>query len=136
MRLQDQCCTLEQGKRLKEMGIIQIGLFGQIEHPIKQSEKVPHIGRGKHDGEWHERYVSLFTCAELGEMCPYGMHTYYSDHTGFWHWQIIEPNPDGGFDVIDGGDEYETEAEARGDCLITSIEKGYSVEDVNKILQS
>ena len=67
MKLQDQVCTLEQSKRLKELGIDQQGLYEWrkmdeyekyfIDHPSSPNEMSSHI-------------ATAFTVAELGVMIP------------------------------------------------------------------
>ena len=132
MKLQDQCCTFEQAKKLKELGVKQYSVFLWQKSFKNYEIKTSISGKPK---LW-TIYPAAFTCAELGEICPYEMMTYYSEHLGCWNWQLIILSDDLLFEVSDSGGEYKTEAEARADCLITSIEKGYiTVEEVNKRLQ-
>ncbi len=70
MKLENQVCTLEQAKKLKELGIVQDSLFYHIEcnpnvFEIEQIDENSYKNYDKGDPVF-----SAFTVAELGEMLP------------------------------------------------------------------
>src|SRR3990167_1449222 len=75
MKLENQVCSLELAKRLKELGVKQESLF-YWSIPVWKSDDLPepHIGivePGCNYGDdeiYH--HASAFTVAELGEMIP------------------------------------------------------------------
>lgn len=112
MRLEDQVCSLELAKKLKELGVKQEGAFYWI-------GKLPFDGLGKRYYELERGFLpndddvcSAFTVAELGEMLPP-------------FWMCKEPN-----DAYVGRCNREphvgafSEAEFRAKMLIHLIEKG------------
>lgn len=111
MKLEDQVCSLELAKRLKELGVEQNGLFSHY----------------LFDNRWHIGYLpthlkecenySAFTVAELGEMLPKGHHTYRADNG--WY---VPP-----FNSIKNWNEAypcNSEADARAKMLIHLLENG------------
>lgn len=96
MNIQDQVCTLEQAKRLKELGVgyypnhhiptaraYQQSLFywcedfyidGNTEKPYWRLE-INGDGRNSfRTPNYYDNYLSAFTVAELGEMLPEWLH--------------------------------------------------------------
>lgn len=85
MKLEQQVCTLEQAKRLKELGVKQDSIFYWIETYINRTRKFKVLPKYNEDGfdlveneslqgiisgtSKNECY-SAFTVAELGEMLP------------------------------------------------------------------
>lgn len=69
MKLEDQVCSLELAKRIKELGVKQESQFYWFKNNI---EGYPLKGRGDLIGYYpeaiKERFTSAFTCSELGEM--------------------------------------------------------------------
>lgn len=142
MELKDQVCTLEQAKRLKELGLDSESLFYHIDN------RIPHIGyegikpranltsvkqTGKVQDGGAIKYYAAYTSSELGEILSkfkyeaYGFKMMFSTfchsedshlaELGKWHCSYRNPikfqNPDGG---------YETEAQARAAMLIYLLE--------------
>ena len=76
MKLENQVCSLDLAKRLKELGVKQESLFrwtqlsGRFPIFVKESKEFP--------AAWDDG-VSAFTVAELGEMLPF---LYYSEKWG------------------------------------------------------
>lgn len=66
MIIEDQVCSLEFAKRLKELGIKQDSLFFWIK------EEKPYIWYNSNNYPIHieKFYYSAFTCSELGEILP------------------------------------------------------------------
>jgi hypothetical protein len=119
MKVENQVCTFDQAKRFDELGLDHDSLFHyarfESEEPFQLTQDV---------GEAIESY-SAYSVAELGEMLPELHESYYSNHLGFWRWQVLEHDAEGDFPfkVSEQGDgEYDTEAEARADMLIDAIE--------------
>lgn len=83
MKLEDQVCTLEQSKKLKELGITQYSLFYHIDNLVKEigyeGIKLRHsinpLNKGMPVDGGVVRYYSAFTVAELGVMLPTGYDT-------------------------------------------------------------
>ena len=65
MKLEEQCCSLESARRLKELGVKQDSFFywykdGFGDYLLGNVNRAPMV---KED-------ISAFTCSELGEMLP------------------------------------------------------------------
>ena len=130
MKLEDQVCSLELAKKLKELGVKQESKWYHNGDDLIYSLILP--------GKFAKNSYASFTVAELGEMLPkaiikneipFTLHTIpdlqFNDknewtHQGFSciYWNIAEH-------------EHlcnrfaKTEANARAECLIYLIEKGY-----------
>ena len=130
MKLEHQVCTLEQSKRLKELGIEQFkGLFRWCcfcPDPTGESYFYePVFGDGLDTGITGEFIADAFTVAELGVMLPQSPtdninYSWYhrncwKGHSVGYAFHGIEPIERGWF---------ETEAEARADLLIHLLESG------------
>ncbi len=77
MKLEDQVCSLELSKRLKELGVKQDSLFYRFGDERQQyifckyyEQYSPNVNLNMADG------YSAFTVAELGEMLPRGICQY------------------------------------------------------------
>lgn len=126
MKLQDQVCTLEQAKRLKELRVSQTSYF-------YYAENVPGI----HETWMHEGFegvfYSAFTVAELGQMLP---SETFTERTGtelsqYANWQWINQG------IGKALGPYNTESEARADHLIHLLEtNAETAEEVNKRLEA
>lgn len=74
MKLEDQVCTLEQSKKLKEFGVRQFSLFYHIDNiilgseGIRQRNYINNINNGTPIDAGVVRYYSAFTGSELGVM--------------------------------------------------------------------
>lgn len=128
MKLEDQVCTPEQGRRLKELGIAQKSLFYWTGH------KWGTMPRGSCDFEYGQQ-VSQFTAAELGIMLPdhYGTIADRETRTK----ERIYPGVRLAGKVIYmlRADHHKMEARSRADLLIRLLnEGGETVENVNKRL--
>lgn len=130
MKLEDQVCTIEQAKKLKELGVAQVSLFFHrkyqyTKHKLRHNGNRPtptqtifnDIGYGS---ELHGDYVmteshSAFTVAELGVMMG-----------EYWEQEITAA-----YDFT-----ADTEAEERAHYLIGAIESGQlKVDFVNNCLE-
>lgn len=71
MKLEDQVCSLELARKLKELGVLQSGAFDYYEntfHPDKPFIVLrPTVNLMEQAANW---ICSAFTVAELGEMLP------------------------------------------------------------------
>jgi len=84
MKLEDQCCSLELAKKLKELGVRQESLFWW--HPEELGWTGPFyndtLSKHPYDG------FSTFTVAELGEMLPLNVmpasHKKMTRGNGYW----------------------------------------------------
>jgi hypothetical protein len=141
MKISKQCCTREQAGILNGMKVRQESAFiwtgGSMEPLFAMIVKPASY------------WVAAFNSAELSQMLPEGCNFYYSNHTGFWHWQIIdmdvndedsEQDQARGFKIVATGGEFDTEAEAKADCLITILESDPhgrpGVDDINSAIEA
>jgi len=122
MKIEDQVCSLELAKRLKELGVKQNSYFKWTywsAAPKDNPYAIPLVVRYDHELTQGERaeVCAAFTVAELGEMLPAFYMPVRDDevHDGDAKWLCVEPEP---FDRY-----YEhTEADARAKMLIYLIE--------------
>ena len=122
MKLEEQVCSLELAKKLKELGVKQESLFywfnnwnGYAEgHPSKKENWIL-LDRYKDTG------YPAFTVAELGETLP---KTYYSGKSekGILKYQC--GSDDESRNKRHGWTRADTEADARAKMLIYLIENG------------
>lgn len=136
MKLHDQCCTEQQGDRLKELGIAQESLFY---HTHSDWGVMP---RGSIDFSGDPS--SAFTVAELSQMLP--------DYYPSWRFKVNEKSEDvkwvatvicgpkpQGIDDIHTAHEFDrfgkTQAEALATLLIALLETNViTADEVNKRL--
>jgi hypothetical protein len=148
MKMEQQVCTLQQAKKLKEIGISQDSSFMWcVIMPDPTGEKYYYEPVYKHQDvdTLHETLAAAFTVAELGVMCrdcisgPTGNRTTYyattdeyADYdldTAFGDGSITGPCPNYA--------ERPIQAQALADLLIWLIEKKLlSIEDVNQRLSA
>ena len=129
MKLENQVCSLELAKRLKELGVKQESLYywslcqGCVKEYGAKGIKVDYeLGDSGHGDKW-----SAFTVAELGEMLPVKffdkeydeeMYTVFSKNDDEWITYYVYSE--------EGGEAYretdKNEANARAKMLIYLIE--------------
>ncbi len=82
MKLEDQVCSLEFSKRLKELGVKQDSLFYFFKDRIyyRGDLAVPD-----------NKIISAFTVAELGEMLPKNMPSLGSNDESGWYMHVFKP---------------------------------------------
>ena len=118
MKLEQQVCSLELAKRLKELGVPQESLFWWMGVRIYPESEMEDFEPPPYWGE--DDYCSAFTVAELGEMLPEFIHSFkYPD--GF----VCESND---MEHFPPGKNHletiaDTEANARATMLIYLLEK-------------
>ena len=112
MKLDDQVCSLELAKRLKELGVKQESAFYWV-----RSKTMPAFDWQMCYGPFHgsAETISAFTVAELGEVLP---HTHTSFKSELGHFVCHDPKS------IYGLAKAATEADARAKMLIYLIEQG------------
>ena len=133
MKLEQQVCTLEQAKKLKELGVEQKVLYQWKVNDVQTVVIDTPMAM------WIERYVppvgnafyAAFTVAELGVMLP----NYYESHKGAmddtWYCGMLEGG-DGEYFAIE-----KTESEARAAMLIYLLGNHLTTpEEVNQRLNS
>lgn len=124
MKLEQQCCSLQQAKRLKELGVKQKSLFYWHERHQR-----PQFGERITDGVMvcndKQNAYSAFTVAELGEMLPFKVSDNYTEIETL---RVSNGFRCATFNVVSGKHlhyyERPTEAEARAAMLIHLIETG------------
>jgi hypothetical protein len=121
MELKNQVCSLEQAKKLKELGVKQESLFYFVEEEVSVADyhtalvwKIEYEGNQAYveDIEWETR-ISAFTASELGEMLR------SSNDDIIYHTSTTKV----ALEIFDG--EYfssEIEADARAEMLIYLLE--------------
>ena len=146
MKLSDQVCTLDQAKRLKELGITAPSLWSRFiaaSHSgyVLTEMKVRHVWivTGNAYNEEDIEFTPVFTVAELGQMLPDDLQPNTGRHWSWYHRRTWKGESVGysthGFDPIEQG-WFDTEAEARAAMLIHLLEtKTITAEEVNKRLQ-
>jgi len=120
MKLQDQCCTREQGQRLIELGVKPNAAFWWM--PKKNHIHGECIRYGYHG----YAIAPAFNVAELGEMLPSipaisPKRDYAWYHRNNWRGHSVGYSHVGGEEHIES-DWYETEAQARAALLIHLLE--------------
>lgn len=83
MKLENQLILIDQAKKLKELGVAQLGVFSWLYSPSNEHYVISHqpvealellAQSNRKSREWQERIekgiFSAFTCAELGIMLP------------------------------------------------------------------
>jgi len=135
MKLQDQVCTLEQAKKLKELGVRQQSAF-KYNQNLYETDKAGELEEGVwtiwyNDFPCLENQYSAFTVAELGVMLPSETLTIRrgSEDSKFPNWEWENEGEEKGWGCFD------TEASARADHLIMLLQKDIiKVEEVNQRL--
>lgn len=140
MKIEQQVCTLDQAKKLKELGVTQesefyfrsenVWHFREVTDWPNQEQLSDLIESGAEKG----LIFSAFTVAELGEMLPPGYDTMKltGDYPSENVWVGYD---DRGADFPDHN-EYKQEAECRAAMLIHLIENNLlKVEDINNRLK-
>lgn len=163
MKLEQQVCTLDQAKRLKELGVIQNSLWHWI-YPEKETvlssmqgiyhrslvvEMLSDANEDGEDNQFPHLNASAFTVSELGVMLPrYYPSWRFLEEGGqneLWIATIIgqpqgfERDKEDVYDIrtVAAFDRYgKTQAEALANLLISLLEtKTIKAEEVNKRLQ-
>ncbi len=125
MNLEQQVCSLDLAKRLKELGVKQEGQFFWQGY-LHSGHTIELVQFGKVDGNYD--YCAAFTVAELGEMLPPEINW----GQGFKSLQILLLSDQprkwdvryylGGSGIAPRGQSAETEADARAKMLIYLLE--------------
>ena len=108
MKLEDQVCSLELSRKLKELGVKQEALFFWVDD--LDDSWVVYIG--KYQGAINKSGIDAFTVSELGKMLPSFVHN-FRNHTKPNQWTC---NYDEAHEVGD------TEADVRAKMLIYLLE--------------
>lgn len=125
MKLEDQVCSLELAKRLKELGVRQESYFYYCLEGFsgQTGEEYWGIHALRRKNVIQEEYISAFTVAELGVMLPHSIND----------WVIcIEKHPYDGWFIKYWDNSYKQlreaqdgkESDARAKMLIYLIENG------------
>lgn len=161
MKLENQVCTLEQAKKLKEMGVSPDSYFcySGPKDTFYQGEGAPPIKLIRTLGLYgfysEYNYYSAYTVAELGVMLPMdgdGIGEYYTlQDTGFLFNNDASGGDNKGFSIVPAYPEsndvdtwpnvcnavFKTEAEARAAMLIYLLENNHTTpEGVNERLKN
>jgi len=121
MKLEDQVCSLELAKKLKELGVDQDSYFYwcrirdlETDHvSIKSESQIENL----ENYYQVDKITSAFTVAEIGEMLPHFFDSWHE--VGTWEYSI-KLDRDGGMTFC-----AKTEADARAKTLIYLLEKGF-----------
>lgn len=150
MKLEDQVCSLELAKKLKDLNVRQESAFYWVEiipgenpntwpgheKPTRRFELMNHFPFGLYENgiyQGEEKYYSAFTVSELGEMLPpdtdsgkghsgkFYCFTCDSEDGDTWHYDRASEM---GKDFEPHCETDENEANARAAMLAHLIEKG------------
>jgi hypothetical protein len=140
MKLEKQVCTKGQSKKMRELGIVQKSVF--YYHP---NFKRPVIGttmtrQGKHSSadvmvcNLKPFSISAFTDSEMGVMIKMiGLYSAVNSVLGGWAIHHINGYKEFEFPQPGNMNNYDTEAEARADIIISLLERGViKVEEINR----
>lgn len=121
MKLQDQVCSLELSKQLKNLGFKQESLFWWFESNDKNDTLLCFDAKLPNEYSYDfEKSCSAYTSAELGEMLPLSVDGFCLQiwrEKGNESWDIAY-NTDSGNLKIMPWEQSNTEADARAKCLI------------------
>jgi hypothetical protein len=133
MKLEHQVCSLEQAKRLKELGIIQDSFACYIgdDNPDPRYHEpyelmVTDVAYSEVGASWYDARIAAFTSAELGEMLPKQVSTYFNKAE--WYCEYIELGTKRYVQVE------ASEARARAKMILRMLEEkedGYSINFFN-----
>lgn len=130
MKLLYQCCTLEQAKRLRELGVIQKSLFywhNYFKVPVFGEAHAPDAGTSVCNDK--QNTASAYTVAELGLLLPDDTRSYRLEKS----WQIYYPG-ENAMDLF-LSEDCDTEAQIRAAHLIWLLEtNAITADEVNKRL--
>lgn len=135
MKIEDQVCTIEQAKKLKELGVVQESYLYHFkglgnDDTWRITSKI-FLPLAREEKEFNNHIYSAFTVAELGVAIGSGYYTYNGQNGLEW----VCYNKHDVF--IINGERFPTEAQARAALLIHLIEKGtLKVDEVNKRLEA
>ncbi len=128
MKLEYQVISLEIAKKLKKLDIIQNSLWYWCQYADKRTKAFLITNEQRYENPGiYESYYSAFTCAELGELLPWGYISCKLYNTAGkceflgWGCQEIEDEKD--------SKPYSTEANARGSMLIYLLENNLINKD-------
>lgn len=124
MKIEDQVCTLDQAKRLNDLGVVQ---GASAFYHNTNSGEIEHNSHHKTGTFYHAKYCfSAFTVAELGVMLKgRTMPIWWDLWEGFCYKEGSQPRG------------YGTEAQARAAMLLYLLEnKCITAEEVNKRLEA
>lgn len=136
MKIEDQVCSLEQAKKLKELGIEQNTEFTWVcVMPDPVGEQWYYVPAARHDTrkeiENAENLAAAFTVAELGVMLPLYYSSYVSDNRKSWY--CLKDGTQEDYSKYEFT-ESKTEAQARALMLIHLLENEIEAEEVNSRL--
>lgn len=142
MKIENQVCTIEQAKTLKELGISQDSYFHWQHYPktTYREESLGIVNPLSKEGitDAGESW-SAFSSAELGEMLivdddTHFTETRYNEHGGEWETithKRTEDEQNEGFAMIDGSIG-STEAESKAEALLYLLEKRILTPEIVK----
>ena len=139
MKIDDQVCSLEISRRLKELGVKQDSVFWwTLDH--KADWEAVHMHSASELSISNGHVLSAFNVAELGEMLPWSIdETDLGRKVGGRRWNLLIRHPRNSADgwavayYINSSehslhDEWgDKEADARGKMLIWLIENGFEI---------
>lgn len=158
MKIENQVCSLEQAKRLKELGITQESYFSwcgdetqrlwdngkdglAVSDWVYVSETIPLNNQEADHREMvpsAKPFAAAYTVAELGAMIQQ-IGVYTSVNTVLMGWAVHHVNGYKDYELRQPGNlnTYKTEAEARATILIELLEdRKISAEEVNERLKA
>jgi hypothetical protein len=131
MKIEDQVCTVEQAKKLKELGVDNDSYFSYIGDDTPETYWQIYSdqeGRTEVGSGWYQQRLPAFTVSELGLMLPPETCTWF-DGT---HWHCSTVGHDNPIHCVGL-----TEVKARAEELISCLtHRSISIEEVNQRLKA
>jgi hypothetical protein len=140
MYLEQQVCSLDLAKELKELGVKQESLFWWVSH-VNGNQLIHDYDKNDWiKGVWDTR-VSAYTVAELGEMLPFSIK--FKKHVCYLNCEKNIPDYGGWICSYESSDiirptmkteifTADTEADARAAMFVYLLKNGLlKVEDIN-----
>ena len=131
MKLTSQVCTLEQAKKLKELGILQDSYFCFFpnNYPVENNtpdefDLVTMDDARSFRGDWYEERIHAFTVAELCAMllCDANYNSGYNTQWKAGKFIVLYQN--------EPVKKFTNQAEALAYLLILLIEKGFTMPEM------
>lgn len=122
MKIEDQVCSLELAKKLKELGVKQDSLLYWLAPKNPNSKKWFLSMKGGFNEIYNHDSISAFTASELGEILPSAIKQYYWLKIINWYEFELSYIDDNNHVIAQIQDDIEVNARAK--MLIYLIENG------------
>ena len=131
MNIQDQCCTLDQAKRIAGLGVNRSSLFKYLCYQCepKFDPELIYSYEDRHSARSDEYIINAYNVSELGEMLHIAAQNFSKDELLFnfediGDIKLIRKFSDGSWERITSFYE-STEAQARAEALIYLLDNKF-----------